>query len=152
MTVHLTTGRGESLELYPTDGLPVILALCETEGRTRDHTLLPDGTRLCHRCAATPPAPPQRPHLRPRLQYRSWPRPRLILTDTPHPGCAQCDGHGGWGEDYADAEGEYGGTEEVTCLCWAPDRAWTVLPFPRRPRWLRRRTASADPWSTEPPF
>jgi hypothetical protein len=96
---------------------------------------------------------PQRPRLRPRLQYRSWPRPRLILTDTPRPGCAQCDGDGGWNEDYGDADGEYGGTRQVDCPCWSPDRAWTLLPLLRRPRWLRRRTTPADdPWSSEPPF
>jgi hypothetical protein len=109
---------------------------------------------------ADPPAPAHveyavdhspEPRLRLRLRYRSWPRPRLVVTDTPRPDCASCDGDGGWDEDYGDSEGEYGGTRQVDCHCCRRDLVWTVLPLPRRPRWLRRRT-TPDPWSSEPPF
>lgn len=55
MTARLTACGGDALEVHLSAGLPVLLALCETEQRTRDHTLLPGGTRLCHRCTAGPP-------------------------------------------------------------------------------------------------
>lgn len=85
--------------------------------------------------------------MRPRIRYRTWPRPALVLTDTPRPHCTYCQGAGGWTEDYADQDGDYGGTEDVWCDCWRPYRNWMLLPIPRL--LLRRRTAG---YSTEPPF
>ncbi|WP_406738055.1 hypothetical protein OG365_16235 [Streptomyces sp. NBC_00853] len=92
--------------------------------------------------------------MRLRIRHTTWPRPALILTDTPHPACSDCSGEGGHNRDYGDHEtGEYAGTEWDTCHCWDETRRWIVLPLPRLPR--RRRT-SADPWasvhSNEPPF
>lgn len=91
-----------------------------------------------------------RPRL--RLCYTTWPRPAIELTDTPRPRCPNCRGDGGWSQDYADAEGEYGGTHEYLCDCWKPDRAWLLLPIPR---WLARRFGRGwpqDGYSSEPPF
>lgn len=85
--------------------------------------------------------------LRIRIRYRAWPRPALVLTDTPRPGCPDCRGEGGWTADYADQDGEYGGTDDVWCDCWQPNRAWLLLPLPR---WWRRRKAPT--YSSEAPF
>lgn len=86
--------------------------------------------------------------MRPRIRYRTWPRPALIITDTPRPHCTYCQGHGGWLEDYADHTVDYGGTNHIPCDCWQPYRAWTLL---RLPQLLPRRRARAT-YSTEPPF
>ncbi|WP_432016184.1 hypothetical protein [Streptomyces hydrogenans] len=93
--------------------------------------------------------------LRLRIQVAHWPRPTLILTDTPRPDCPDCDGEGGHNRDYGDYEtGEYAGTEWDPCPCWNEDRHWTLLPLPRLPH--RRHQPHADPWgngySNEPPF
>ncbi|MGW2594179.1 hypothetical protein ACWCXC_28480 [Streptomyces sp. NPDC001515] len=91
--------------------------------------------------------------IRLRLQVSTWPRRALVVTDTPRPGCPECDGEGGWNRDYGDHEGEYAGTEWEPCTCWDENQRWTLLPLPTRPRWLHRRRDVADPWaSNEPPF
>ncbi|MBC9726200.1 hypothetical protein [Streptomyces sp. TRM68367] len=95
--------------------------------------------------------------LRLRLQRTSWPRPALVLTDTPRPDCPDCEGIGGFEYDYGDYNGEYAGTEWDPCACWNENRRWPLLPLPRLPRWLRRRSSARDPWSPggysdEPPF
>ncbi|MEW1725203.1 hypothetical protein [Streptomyces sp. NPDC093109] len=92
--------------------------------------------------------------MRLRIRRATWPRPALILTDTPRPNCPDCRGEGGWDEDYGDETGEYAGTHSYLCHCWNPNRRWTLLPLPRLPH---RRTAGQDPWGTggysdEPPF
>ncbi|MDX2680846.1 hypothetical protein [Streptomyces soliscabiei] len=96
--------------------------------------------------------------LRLRIWLTALPRNALILTDTPRPDCRTCEGVGGIEHDYGDYEtGEWAGTEWEFCSCWTP-WAVTLLPLPRRPRWLRRRRdAGGDPWgpvgySDEPPF
>ncbi|XUL89997.1 hypothetical protein ACQ86D_27950 [Streptomyces galilaeus] len=79
-----------------------------------------------------------------RLRLTSWPRHGLELTDTPRPRCTECHGQGGWNEDYADADGDYGGTNWVICGCWKLEHHLFLLPLPRRrPR---------GPFSDEPPF
>ncbi|MEW2397501.1 hypothetical protein [Streptomyces sp. NPDC046862] len=92
-----------------------------------------------------------------RIQRATWPRPALILTDTPRPDCTECDGVGGIEHDYGDYEtGEYAGTDWEPCPCWT-ERRMVLLPLPRLPRWMRRRHRVRDPWashgySNEPPF
>ncbi|MFB6580712.1 hypothetical protein ACFCYC_25470 [Streptomyces sp. NPDC056402] len=84
----------------------------------------------------------------PRLRIRrtTWPRPALILTDTPRPTCPHCQGEGGRSYDYGDYEtGEYAGTEWDPCTCWNEEQRWTVLPLPRLPHGSR---TTADPWAT----
>ncbi|SOE69551.1 hypothetical protein SAMN05446589_3549 [Streptomyces sp. OV198] len=97
----------------------------------------------------------------PRLRFQriDWPRPALILTDTPRPDCRACEGDGGFPHDYGDYEtGEYAGTDWEPCTCWHEHRRWVLLPLPRLPRWPRRRhDTGRDPWATngysnEPPF
>ena len=88
-----------------------------------------------------------------RLRYRTWPRPALYLTDTPRPGCPDCHGDGGWEEDYADQDGDYGGTEGVLCACWDPARMRALLRLPHRVlRLLRRLRRPPGGYSDEPPF
>ncbi|MER5350687.1 hypothetical protein ABT093_10180 [Kitasatospora sp. NPDC002551] len=86
-----------------------------------------------------------------RLRFNPWPAPVIELADTPDPGCSDCDGHGGWPEDYADAHGEYGGTNWWHCPCWDPDRVRRLLPVPR---WLAHLLFGWTPpvYSAEPPF
>ncbi|MDI5971510.1 hypothetical protein POF50_019615 [Streptomyces sp. SL13] len=80
-----------------------------------------------------------------RIRYVTWPRPGLILTDTPDPNCPGCHGDGGWSRDYGDYDtGEYAGTDWDPCNCWNEDRRWPLLPLPRR------KTGTA--YSDEPPF
>ncbi|MFF4350877.1 hypothetical protein [Streptomyces sp. NPDC001530] len=82
-----------------------------------------------------------------RIQRTHWPRPALVLTDTPRPNCPQCDGDGGTGRDYGDPEtGEYAGTDWEPCTCWDETRRWVLLPLPR---WHRRTPPG---YSNEPPF
>ncbi|MFF4642220.1 hypothetical protein [Streptomyces sp. NPDC001389] len=40
--------------------------------------------------------------LRLRIHRATWPRPALILTDTPSPACPDCQGEGGHNHDYSD--------------------------------------------------
>ncbi|QES06826.1 hypothetical protein DEJ44_15235 [Streptomyces venezuelae] len=92
--------------------------------------------------------------MRLRIRPITWPRPALVLADTPRPGCPRCGGEGGRAYDYGDHEtGEYAGTEWDPCPCWNEDRSWVLLPLPRFPR---RRQPHVDPWgnghSDEPPF
>ncbi|WP_405971684.1 hypothetical protein OG496_18830 [Streptomyces sp. NBC_00988] len=94
-----------------------------------------------------------------RFQRVTWPRPALILTDTPRPDCPDCEGIGGFEYDYGNSyDGEYEGTDWEPCTCWNEARRWVVLPLPRLPRWLHRRSDTVrDPWgpddySNEPPF
>ncbi|WP_030709340.1 hypothetical protein [Streptomyces sp. NRRL F-2580] len=85
-----------------------------------------------------------------RIHHTTWPRPALVLTDTPRPDCPDCDGNGGHNHDYGDYEtGEYAGTEWEPCHCWDESRRWVVLPVPRL---HRRRRDNPDPWGDEPPF
>ncbi|MGW2843598.1 hypothetical protein [Streptomyces sp. NPDC001274] len=88
------------------------------------------------------------------MQRSTWPRPALLLTDTPRPDCTACGGEGGHHHDYGDYEtGEYAGTEWEPCTCWDENQRWTLLPLPTRPRLLRRTRPAVDPWAdTEPPF
>ncbi|MGY0018673.1 hypothetical protein ACVHNB_06760 [Streptomyces sp. YJ-C3] len=87
--------------------------------------------------------------LRLRIERTSWPRPALILTDTPNPNCPECKGDGGFEQDYGDYEtGEYAGTSYWPCTCWNDTRRWLLLPLPRR----RPTGPNRDPWSNEPPF
>jgi hypothetical protein len=88
--------------------------------------------------------------IRLRIQLTSWPRRALILTDTPHPDCPDCDGDGGIAHDYGDHNGEYAGTEWEPCTCWDKARRWTLLLLPRLPRWLRRQRPDVDPWADAP--
>ncbi|CAM5244144.1 MULTISPECIES: hypothetical protein [Streptomyces] len=89
--------------------------------------------------------------IRLRIHVSHWPRPALVLTDTPRPDCPDCDGYGGIEHDYGDYEtGEYAGTDWEPCPCWDETRCWTLLPLPRRPRWLRRQRPDVDPWAESP--
>ncbi|MEK2475544.1 hypothetical protein [Streptomyces noursei] len=96
--------------------------------------------------------------IRLRIQVAHWPRPSLVLTDTPRPDCRDCHGDGGIEREYGHPEtGEYDGSDWEPCHCWSENRRWFLMPLPRRPRWLRRRDAGRDPWgpsgySNEPPF
>lgn len=91
--------------------------------------------------------------LRLRIQRATWPRPALILTDTPRPDCPQCGGDGGIKEDYGDETGEYAGTHWYPCTCWNESRRWPLMPLPRRRLWPRHPDTVRDPWATdEPPF
>ncbi|MEU1165349.1 hypothetical protein ABZ372_34590 [Streptomyces sp. NPDC005921] len=73
--------------------------------------------------------------LRLRLKVIDWPRKALVLTDTPRRDCVDCDGAGGFQEDYAYPDnGEYWGTGWAPCSCWS-QRRLTLLPLPR---WARR--------------
>ncbi|WP_225890237.1 MULTISPECIES: hypothetical protein [Streptomyces] len=88
-----------------------------------------------------------------RIQVAHWHRRALVLTDTPDPDCPVCEGDGGTEYPYGDYDtGEYAGSDWDPCWCWNENRRWTLLPLPHRPRWMRRRTRHADPWTTEPPF
>ncbi|MGW0886291.1 hypothetical protein [Streptomyces sp. NPDC002671] len=92
-----------------------------------------------------------------RIHINGWSRRALVLTDTPDPNCAHCEGDGGFAYDYGDHNGEYAGTDWEPCGCWNEHRRWTLIRLPRRPRWLRRRGDDHDPWgpdghSSEPPF
>ncbi|WP_198539466.1 hypothetical protein [Streptomyces graminilatus] len=95
--------------------------------------------------------------LRLRIQLTDWPRPALMLTDTPRPNCLHCQGAGGTEYDYGNHyDGEYEGTHWEPCPCWTEWRR-VLLPLPHRPRWLRRHHDGRDPWgpggySDEPPF
>ncbi|MEU1418658.1 hypothetical protein [Kitasatospora sp. NPDC005751] len=86
-----------------------------------------------------------------RLRFNPWPHPAIELTDAPNPKCPDCDGEGEWTEDFADADGEYGGSEYWHCMCWDPGRARRLLPIPR---WIAHRLFGWTPpiYSTEPPF
>ncbi|MFH0177211.1 hypothetical protein [Streptomyces cacaoi] len=96
--------------------------------------------------------------IRLRLKAIDWPRRALALTDTPHPDCPDCGGEGWIAYDYGDEYGEYADTGWDPCDCWDDTRHLVLLPLPRLPRWLRRRTNDGrDPWapagySNEPPF
>lgn len=85
-----------------------------------------------------------------RIQRTIWPRPVLILTDTPRPGCRDCDGIGGIEHPYGHPEtGEYEDSDWEPCHCWNEALRWVLLPLPRLPqRWHRQPTGYSD----EPPF
>ncbi|MFI2076246.1 hypothetical protein [Streptomyces triculaminicus] len=88
-----------------------------------------------------------------RIQRATWPRPALVLTDTPRPDCHDCGGDGGIAHGYGDENGEYAGTDWEPCRCWSADRCWVLMPLPRS---LRRHRPDGDPWCTgysnDPPF
>ncbi|AUY50984.1 hypothetical protein [Streptomyces sp. CB01881] len=87
-----------------------------------------------------------------RLRFNVWPKPAIELTDTPDPHCPDCQGEGGWTEDYGDYDtGEYAGTEDVWCTCWNPDQVRRLLPIPR---WIVRHWLSRTMpvYSDEPLF
>ncbi|THA55747.1 hypothetical protein [Streptomyces sp. A1136] len=89
-----------------------------------------------------------------RILRTNWPRPTVVLTDTPRPDCPDCQGVGGHNCDYGDySTGEYAGTEWEPCRCWDETRRWVLLPLPHR---RNRPGTSPDPWadaySDEPPF
>ncbi|MCX4549460.1 hypothetical protein [Streptomyces sp. NBC_01500] len=89
--------------------------------------------------------------LRLRIQCITWPRPALILTETPRPNCWNCGGNGGHEHHYS----EYAGTKWEPCPCWDENRRWILLLLPRIPH--RRQKTTRDPWGTsgypdEPPF
>ena len=92
----------------------------------------------------------------PRLRFEraTWPRPALILTDTPRPDCESCEGIGGIEYPYGDESGDYAGRDWEPCTCWNEQRRWLLLPLPHRPRWLRRGFRSWGPsgYSDEAPF
>ncbi|MEV8101925.1 hypothetical protein [Streptomyces sp. NPDC088135] len=78
-----------------------------------------------------------------RIQRTTWPRPALILTDTPRPTCPDCQGAGGHGYVTTSPTGEFDGIDYQGCHCWDPGRRWTLLPLPHRTR---------PTYSDEPPF
>ncbi|MEU1312193.1 hypothetical protein ABZ419_25305 [Streptomyces cinnamoneus] len=85
-----------------------------------------------------------------RIQRTTWPRPALILTDTPQPDCRICDGIGGIEHPYGHPEtGEYDGSDWEPCTCWNEARRWVLLPLPHLPR---RRQRQGTGYSNEPPF
>lgn len=87
--------------------------------------------------------------MRLRLRIHTYPRPAIVLANSPHPNCPDCKGDGGWTFDYAGPDGEYGGTDEEACGCWEPDFRRTVLPIPRRLYYWRahvRNRRNVDPW------
>lgn len=75
-----------------------------------------------------------------RIRYTTWPRPALILTDTPRPDCRDCDGTGEIEAGTPDREEP----DYWPCNCWDPARTRILLPLPRR--------LDRTPYSTEPPF
>lgn len=85
--------------------------------------------------------------LRLRLAYVTWPRPRVVLADTPRPDCPDCLGEGGWydGQPADPDDAPY----EVTCDCWGSRR--TLFPVPRVLA-RRLRAARGDGWSDVAPF
>lgn len=82
--------------------------------------------------------------MRPRIRKTTWPRPALILTDTPDPACPHCEGDGGQGHVSVTADGEFDGINYEPCPCWDENRRWTLLPLPRR--------TPPGGYSDEPPF
>lgn len=95
-----------------------------------------------------------RPWPRLRIERATWPRPALILTDTPRPTCPGCKGIGGIEYPYGDPEtGDYVDSNWEPCTCWNEHLRWLLLPLPRMLRMLRRHRTPVDPWGpTEPPF
>ncbi|WP_030417337.1 hypothetical protein [Streptomyces sp. NRRL S-1448] len=88
--------------------------------------------------------------LRLRIQRATWPRPALILTDTPHPDCRYCEGDGGIEHEYGHPEtDEYDGSRWEPCICWNHERRWRLMPLPRLPR---RHRCTPDCLCNEPPF
>lgn len=90
------------------------------------------------------------PRLRLRLRYQSHPRPALVLTDTPRPGCPHCHGQGWWTEYVQDGPSpEDGERIDVQCDCWS---SWhlALIPVPRR--LANRRDQDTGGFSDEPPF
>ncbi|MCJ0868912.1 hypothetical protein [Streptomyces sp. AP-93] len=81
--------------------------------------------------------------MRLRIRRTAWPRPALILTDTPQPSCPLCLGEGGHNHDYGDHNGEYAGTDWEPCTCWDETRRLVLLPLPPR---------RSGGYSDEPPF
>jgi hypothetical protein len=80
--------------------------------------------------------------MRLRIRLDDWPRPALVLTDTPKPKCPDC--HGSGITDLPDWRG--------CCPCWSPEKSWLLAWVPmrlaHRMAW-RRWNAYSD---TEAPF
>ncbi|WP_327226369.1 hypothetical protein OG229_23900 [Streptomyces platensis] len=88
--------------------------------------------------------------LRLRIQRATWPRPALILTDTPRPDCPECAGYGGIEREYGHPDtGEYAGSHWDPCHCWNQDRRWLLMPLPRL---SRRHRCAPNCLCNEPPF
>jgi hypothetical protein len=85
-----------------------------------------------------------------RIRFADDPRPVLVLTDTPRPGCPHCLGNGGWNEYVQDGPNpEDGETLFAPCDCWS---SWHRRLFPI-PAWLARRFGWLPvAYSAEPPF
>ncbi|GAA2409847.1 hypothetical protein GCM10010433_05720 [Streptomyces pulveraceus] len=80
-----------------------------------------------------------------RIQRATWPRPALILTDTPRPACPDCHGDGGHGYVTTTPHGEFDGIDYEGCHCWDPAQRWTLLSLPHR-------SSRGPSYSDEPPF
>ena len=76
--------------------------------------------------------------MRLRIRLTTYPA-GLTIGDTPRQNCKDCEGDGGWGIDYAGPDGDYGGTHDVACTCWNPDRRWRLMRLPRWVLWRRPR-------------
>ncbi|WEH34475.1 hypothetical protein PZB75_14655 [Streptomyces sp. AM 4-1-1] len=79
-----------------------------------------------------------------RVQRTTWPRPALVLTDTPRPHCPDCRGEGGQGHASVSPDGEFDGIDWYPCPCWDETRRWVLFPLPRR--------TPPGGYSDEPPF
>lgn len=91
--------------------------------------------------------------LRLRVTDARPPRRGLYLTDTPRPGCGDCQGRGGWTAYLADGpSGEDGCAEDIPCRCWEPSRRRPLLLLPRPPRRILRRRTRGPAEPPEPPF
>lgn len=92
--------------------------------------------------------------MRLRLRIHTYPRPALVLANSPRPHCPHCRGNG-WRTEYVQdgPSPEDGERLDVPCGCWTPDYHRTLLPIPSRLYYrlwrLRHRSTG---WSDESPF